>query len=62
MLRTKAYSVSDKVWELRRLADTMSKADNPYAVDIHALAVDLIEGLELDKEEGNEQGILSSQS
>ena len=54
MLRTKAYSVSDKVWELRRLADTMSKADNPYAVDIHALAVDLIEGLELDKEEGNE--------
>ena len=54
MLRTKAYSVSDKVWELRRLADTMNKTGNPYAVDIHALAVDLIEGLGLDKEEGNE--------
>lgn len=53
MLRTRPESVRDKVWELRRLADTMARAGNPYAIDIHALAVDLIEGLELDKEENN---------
>jgi hypothetical protein len=52
-MRTKPYSVPDKVWELRRLADTMNKANNPYAIDVHALAVDLIEGLNLDKEENN---------
>lgn len=51
MIRTRPDSVPDKVWELRRLADTMSKAGNPYAIDVHALAVDLIEGLNLDKEE-----------
>ena len=48
-MRTKAYSVEDKVWELRKLADTMAKAGNPYAIDIHAIAVDLIEGLVLDR-------------
>lgn len=53
-MRTKAYSVEDKVWELRKLADTMAKAGNPYAIDIHAIAVDLIEGLDLDREGSNE--------
>ena len=50
MYRTQPYSVPDKVWELRELADTMSKAKSPFAIDVHALAVDLIEGLNLDKE------------
>ena len=53
-MRTKAYSVEDKVWELRKLADIMAKAGNPYAIDIHALAVDLIEGLDLDRKGNNE--------
>jgi hypothetical protein len=51
MPRTMPYSVEDKVWELRKLADTMAQQDNPYAIEIHALAVDLIEGLNLDKKE-----------
>jgi hypothetical protein len=50
MPRTMPYSVEDKVWELRKLADTMAEQDNPYAIEIHALAVDLIEGLNLDRE------------
>ena len=54
MSRTMAYSVEDKVWELRKLADTMAKAGNPYAIDIHAIAVDLIEGLDLDRKGNNE--------
>jgi hypothetical protein len=49
MPRTMPYSVEDKVFELRKLADTMAQQDNPYAIEIHALAVDLIEGLNLDK-------------
>jgi hypothetical protein len=49
MLRTMPHSVEDKVRELRKLADTMAEKGNPYAVDVHALAVDLIEGLNLDK-------------
>lgn len=53
-MRTRPDSVSDKVWELRELADTMSKSGNPYAIDVHALAVDLIEGLNLDKEKRND--------
>ena len=52
-MRTRPDSVPDKVWELRKLADTMRKSGNPYANDIHALAVDLIEGLGLDREEAN---------
>ena len=53
MFRTMAYSVEDKVWELRKLADTMAKAGNPYAIDIHAIAVDLIERLDLDRKGNN---------
>lgn len=49
-MRTRPDSVPDKVWELRNLADTMSKAGDPYAIDVHALAVDLIEGLNLDRD------------
>jgi ppGpp synthetase/RelA/SpoT-type nucleotidyltranferase len=53
MLRTRPESVADKVKELRDLADKMMRQGAPYCVDIHALAVDISEGLNLE-EEGNE--------
>jgi len=52
MLRTRPESVADKVKELRDLADKMMRQGAPYCVDIHALAVDISEGLNLE-EEGN---------
>jgi len=53
MLRTRPESVADKVKELRDLADKMMRQGAPYCVDIHALAVDISEGLNLE-EEGND--------
>ena len=54
MLRTRPESVADKVKELRDLADKMMRQGAPYCVDIHALAVDISEGLNLE-EESNEK-------
>jgi hypothetical protein len=53
MLRTRPESVADKVRELRDIAEKMMKQDAPYCLDIHALAVDISEGLNL-KEEASE--------
>ena len=50
MLRTRPESVADKVKELRDLADKMMRQGAPYCVDIHALAVDISEGLNLEEE------------
>ena len=50
MLRTKPYSIPDKVAELRELANKMMRENSDYALDIHALAIDITEGLNLDKE------------
>ena len=50
MLRTRPESVADKVKELRDLADKMMRQGAPYCVDIHALAVDISEGLNLEGE------------
>ena len=54
MLRTKPYSIPDKVSELRRLANKMMREGSDYAIEVHALAVDITEGLNLDKGEGND--------
>ena len=50
MLRTRPESVADKVKELRSIADKMMRQGAPYCVDIHALAVDISEGLNLEGE------------
>jgi ppGpp synthetase/RelA/SpoT-type nucleotidyltranferase len=50
MLRTRPESVADKVKELRDLADKMMRQGAPYCVDIHALSVDISEGLNLEEE------------
>jgi hypothetical protein len=49
-LRTRPESVADKVKELRDIADKMMRQNAPYCVDIHALAVDISEGLNLEEE------------
>lgn len=53
MFRTMPHSVEDKVRELRNLANIMAKNNNPYAIDVHAIAVDLAEGLNLRQENNN---------
>jgi hypothetical protein len=50
MLRTRPESMADKVKELRSIADKMMRQGAPYCVDIHALAVDISEGLNLEGE------------
>jgi hypothetical protein len=47
---TKPESVADKVLELREVAEKMMRQDTPYCLEIHALAVDIIEGLNLKEE------------
>ena len=42
-------SVADKVKELRSIADKMMKQNALYCLDIHALAVDISEGLNLEE-------------
>jgi hypothetical protein len=49
MLRTRPESVADKVKELRSIADKMMKQNALYCLDIHALAVDISEGLNLEE-------------
>ena len=49
MLRTRPESVADKVKELRSIANKMMRQGAPYCVDIHALAVDISEGLNLEE-------------
>ena len=50
MLRTRPESVADKVRELRDIAEKMMRQDAPYCLDVHALAVDISEGLNLEEE------------
>jgi len=50
MLRTRPESVADKVKELRSIADKMMRQNALYCLDIHALAVDISEGLNLEGE------------
>ncbi len=47
---TKPESVADKVLELREVAEKMMRQDTPYCLEIHALAVDITEGLNLKEE------------
>ena len=49
-MRATLETVPDKVRELRKLADVMSREGNPYAIEVHALAVDLLEGLNIERE------------
>ena len=53
-MRALPDTVSDNVRALRRLADKMSNDGSRWAVEVHALAIDLIEGLNLDKEDKND--------
>jgi len=50
MLRTRPESVANKMRELRDIADKMMRQDAPYCLDVHALAVDIMEGLNLEEE------------
>jgi hypothetical protein len=50
-LRALPDTVTDNVLALRALADEMARSGNEYALEVHALAVDLIEGLNIDREE-----------
>lgn len=51
MMRALPDTVAGNVQRLRELADEMSNAGSGWAIEIHALAIDLAEGLNLDKEE-----------
>lgn len=53
-MRALPDTVADNVRALRELADKMSNDRSRWATEIHALAIDLAEGLNLDKEEDND--------